>query len=115
MDERPPCVVCGAPGGDCGPGHDPGRIIFSEWAATPMKPPPNPIGPDRPVVVQDYVYERVVIPGSSVETNLLRYVPGDRITIEEAERLGVPVVPPAQAAQPEVETQDVKPPKRKRR
>lgn len=75
-----------------------------------------------PVYVRERVIDTARHPNSKRETTFVRYSPGDYISIEEAIRLGVPLldangdpVAAPQSSKPDVETQDVKPPKRTRR
>lgn len=112
------CPVCGAPHTTCGPGNYPGHITFTEWASDAPKPAAME---DRPVLVRERVTETMPAP-SDREITVVRYNPGDFISVDEARRLGVPLLDENGAAvvdqqkpKPKVETQQVHPPRRKKR
>jgi hypothetical protein len=120
-DDREPCI-CGR--FDCGPGHDPGKLAFSEWAQEAGMDRPqvrNPLSetPSRPVFVHETVYEEIPIARTKISKRILKFNVGTRLSVEEAQAYGVPLLDehrePLNAAQrpkSKVETQDVAPPKR---
>jgi hypothetical protein len=128
QDDERACPVCGTADGSCSAGHELPRVpLLSEWAREeqavdrPQMQVKNPIGPSHPVVVHEQVTEQRPIPGSRRSTHVVVYNPGDRITLEEAERLGVPALdenreplPGApQKPKPQVETQEVRGPRQR--
>lgn len=154
-DTAPPCPVCNAPLGACR-GHDPGllpkRRLFWEWedpsrAATELEeadmssgnsftmPNPPPLflhdkSEALRVCVHEQVWERIQV-SDTLSTTVLKYNPGDWITVEEAKRLDVPLLDQhrqpvedepepepetaAQATRPPLETQQRPGPAAKRR
>lgn len=73
-----------------------------------------------PVYVHEEVYEQRAIPGTKRTTSILKFRKGQQISIEDAKAFDVPLVDELgrkitvskQAAKPDVETQEVKAPRK---
>lgn len=116
-DEPQPCPVCQGFGCRTAPTH----LAFEEWRDDVDRLNSRSRA-NGPVYVRERVIDTARHPNSKRETTFIRYSPGDYISIEEATRLGVPLldadgnpVAAPQSPKPTPETQDVKPPKRTRK
>lgn len=118
-DETELCPICGAPNHACR-STEATDLAFEGWRDDVEKL--NSRDPaNGPVYVRERVIDSAQQPNSKRRTSFVRYSPGDHISIEEAVRLGVPLVDvngnPVAAPQRrkrDVETQDVKPPRKPR-
>lgn len=93
LDDRPPCPVCGAEGGNCGPeGDHPGKITFEEWGGDPptrSSRQKEKVLMANAVVATERIHERVAIPRSTRTRKVLRYGPGQVVAPEDVDRLNV--------------------------
>jgi hypothetical protein len=88
FEERPPCVVCGAEGGNCGPeGDKPHHVQFKEWGPQPRKPKEPDMA--NAVVATERIHEVLTIPKTERTRRVLRYAPGQVVSPEDVDRLNV--------------------------
>lgn len=97
-DVRPPCVICGAEGGNCGPldgsSGKPDHVQFVEWGGDDRPTPSSktkkePIIMGNAVVATARIFERVPIPRSSRTRRVLRYAVGQIVPEDDVDRLRV--------------------------
>ena len=77
-----PCIICGHPTGDCAPEGGSGLVKI-----LPYEDPARNL--DLSVTVHREVFQKVIIPGSKRPTTVRLYRVGQKISEDEAERIGL--------------------------
>lgn len=92
-DDNPPCLVCGAEGGNCGPpGDKPRHVLFIEWAHPPGEVEIKEkvtMADQNAVVATERIFEVREIPRTSRTRKILMYAPGQIVPGPDVERLNV--------------------------